>query len=218
MHYSEPVKKEISTSGKVVCDDLTERKKFISYQPNSWPEINNDISLFWKDLEKIFNETILSEIENVISDVKAVNGGLEHRGHVIALALFCAIDTLSSYAYQGEKVIMCSECKRKDSIGPRYQKYIEEFFPNSYKPYASNLYKFYRNDLVHGWNLFEVSILPGNESITKTQDNVLKFGLLNFFDALKESVKNFGNEFKTDEKIQKDSKNRYQQLRLSAKK
>lgn len=218
MHYSEPVKKESSTSGKVVCDDLAERKKFISYQPNSWPEINNDISLFWKDLEKIFNETILSEIENVISDAKTVNDGLEHRGHVVALALFCAIDTLSSYAYQDEKVVVCPECKRKDSIGPRYQKYIEEFFPNSYKPYASNLYKFYRNNLVHSWNLFEASILPGNESITKIQDNVLSFGLLNFFDALKESVKNFGDKFKTEEKLQKDSKNRYQQLHLSAKK
>ena len=72
--------------------------------------------------------------------------------------------------------------------------------------------------MVHSWNLFEASILPGNESITKIQDNVLSFGLLNFFDALKESVKNFGDKFKTEEKLQKDSKNRYQQLHLSAKK
>lgn len=218
MHYSKLVKKEGSTSGKVICNDLVEGEKFVSWQPSSWPEINNDLSSFWKDLEKIFNETILSEIENVISDAKIVNNGLSHRGHIVALALFCAIDTLSSYAYQNEKVIMCLACKRKDNIGPRYQKYIEEFFPNSYKSYASNLYKFYRNDLVHSWNLFEASILPGNESITKIHDNYLSFGLLNFFNALKESVKNFGDKFKTDEKLQKNSKKRYQQLRLSAKK
>lgn len=218
MHYSEPVKKESSTSGKVICNDLDEREKFVSWQPSSWPEINNDILSFWKDLGKIFDETILSEIENVISDAKVVNNGLSHRGYVVALALFCAIDTLSSYAYQDEKVVMCSKCNRKDSIGPRYQKYIEEFFPDPYKPYASNLYKFYRNNLVHSWNLFEASILPGDESITKIHDNYLSFGLLNFFDAVKESVKNFGDKFKTDEKLQKSSKKRYQQLRLSAKK
>lgn len=101
---------------------------FLPWQPTSWPAPNPDFQLFSADLEVILRETILVEIRNVIADAKQVNGGLEHRGHVIALSLLCAVDTLSSYAFEDVGIQMCEKCGRGDKIGPRYQKYIESFF------------------------------------------------------------------------------------------
>ena len=55
-------------------------------------------------LKNIFEESILGEIANVIDDVQHRHPDLRHRGHVIAIALMCALDAIASYGYRGHYV------------------------------------------------------------------------------------------------------------------
>ena len=50
-------------------------------------------------LKRIFEVSMLMEINNVIEDATQRNGSLEHRGHVLAISLLCALDAISSYGY-----------------------------------------------------------------------------------------------------------------------
>jgi hypothetical protein len=76
------------------------RPAFVAWQPSTWPvaptQVDED---FIYGLKGIFEESILGEISNVIADVLNTNSNLEHRGHVIAIALMCALDAISSYGY-----------------------------------------------------------------------------------------------------------------------
>ena len=120
---------------------------------------------------------MIDEINNVISDVNNTNESLEHRGHVIILALLCAIDSIAAYAFQG-------------GVGSRYENFISTYFPTEYQPFASEIYKLYRNSSVHSWNLFQVGIWLGKEPIT-TDGGSLSFGLINFQKALVKAVDTF---------------------------
>jgi hypothetical protein len=40
-------------------------------------------------VKKIFEESILGEIANVVSDATKCNGYLQYRGHVVAISLMC---------------------------------------------------------------------------------------------------------------------------------
>jgi hypothetical protein len=204
-------------SGELL-EGLKRRASFIAWQPSTWPEANADVELFSKDLQIIFEDSLLDEINNVISDAEKVNGDIQHRGHVIALALFCAVDTLSSYAFSVGGTEVCPTCgKGKEKIGPRYQEYIERFFPDDYKPFAEGLYKAYRNSLVHSWNLFEVAITPDNDPIQRygNGESIL-VGLLNFRDALEFSIENFIAGVRSDPELNKQAYLRYNALRAQA--
>jgi hypothetical protein len=180
---------------------------FLPWQPSSWPMPDADASQFAVNLKRIFHETVLDEIRNVITDAHKSNHSLEHRGHVVALALFCAVDTLSSYAYKDAGKDVCPDCKRSDKVGPKYKKYIENLFPESYRPYSKQIYEFYRNNMVHSWNLFQGTIWPDNEEI-EVIGGTLHFGLLNFFSALEKSVETFVEQLKSDEELQKSCRAR----------
>lgn|SRR3989338_5453326 len=191
------------------------QSQFIPWQPSTWP---NPPTIFDKNfaevLEKIIQETILNEIRNIISDANRVNGSLEYRGHVVALAMLCAVDTISSYAFPKTKAV-CQTCGRSDSIGPKYKKFIETFFPADYQPLAGDIYNLHRNSMVHSWNLFEAGILPGTEKINKT-GVALSFGLLNFFDALQIAARNFLVVLPGDPNLQQASLTRFTELKASA--
>ena len=90
-------------------------------------------------LKRIFEETILGEIGNVIAYVQHRYPDLEHRGHVIGIALMCALDAIASYGY------------RKHSVAD----FIRIHFSADYHPHADQIYELYRCSLVHSWNLFE---------------------------------------------------------------
>lgn len=175
----------------------------IPWRPSSWPNppTTYDAS-FGRTLEKIVKETMLNEIENVISDAHIVNGGLEYRGHVVVLAILCGVDAIAAYAFSG-------------GVGARYVKFISTFFPPSYQPFARDIYKLYRNSSVHSWNLFGAGILPGNEQMTE-DSGVLTFGLINFFDALKQAVGNFLSDLPKDRTLQRNCLRRYAELKRSA--
>ena len=176
---------------------------FVPWLPSTWPEppvsFNAD---FARTLKRIIKKTMLDEIENVISDARAANGSLEHRGHVVALAILCAIDSIAAYSFSGR-------------VGARYKKFISTFFPISYRPFAKDIYEFYRNSIVHSWNLFQVGIWPGNESIAKN-GGALSFGLINCFDALNKAVGNFLSELLKDPNLQQNCLKRYSYLKHSA--
>src|SRR6266568_764039 len=175
-----------SVSGPIIGTPPAGRPVFLPWQPSTWPSApaNADAN-FITDLRKIFDESILGEIRNVIQDIKTNNGDLQHRGHVVAIALMCALDALSSYGYRDKHMA----------------EFVRNHFPSDYPTHADEIYKLYRNSLVHSWNLFEVSILPGNEAVQKTSGTV-SFGLLDFFDALQTAANDFLDKLVWDKNLQ----------------
>lgn len=185
---------------------------FLAWQPSTWPGPPPAYSEeFRLVLEKIFRESLLSEIENVINDTPT----LEHRGHVVALSVLCAVDSLSSYAFRDIREVRCTSCGRTDRVGLRYQKYIGRFFPDEYKPFAEKIYKLYRNSIAHSWNLFEAGLSPGDDSI-KEVNGTICFGLKHFASALNESVKTFIDEISSRSELQDSALLRYRELRVTA--
>jgi hypothetical protein len=118
----------------------------------------------------------------------------------------CAIDTISAYAYRGTD---------KWNDGVHIQKFITNHFPQAFKQHAPAICKMYRNCLVHSWNLFEVTLLPHHEAVKHT-GGTLSFGLLTFFDGLKDAVANFLDELTHDPGLQKKTLSRYQALKQTA--
>jgi hypothetical protein len=177
---------------------------FFAWQPSTWPATPTAVDeRFVFTLKRIFEESILGEIANVISDATKCNGDLQYRGHVVAISLMCALDAIASYGYRGEK-------------GVHLRDFIASHFPADYQPYAAEIYGFYRCSLVHSWNLFEASIYPGNEQISNT-GGALSFGLLNFFNALTAAAGDFLEKLETDVGLQANTLGRYERLRSSAK-
>ncbi len=123
---------------------ITPAQDFVAWQPSTWPEppasADED---FIKTLKRIFEESILGEINNVLTDVRKANGGFDNRGHVLAISMMCALDAIASYAYE----------RRKHHFGV----FIASHFPNDYRKHAGAFYKLYRNSLIHSWNLFETA-------------------------------------------------------------
>lgn len=193
---------------------------FVPWQPSSWPEAPKDWEgEFGSALKFIIDETMMKEIENVFQDVLNQNedrpNPLAHRGHVLLVALLCAVDTLSSYAYRNLEKEVCGECGRGDGVGPRYKRFIERHFPDSYKAYAEALYKVYRNTSVHSWHLFKVAIVPGHDDI-REEGGSLVFGLLGFAAALRHAIENFFEKLKDDPELQASVLKRYTELRTTA--
>ncbi len=150
-----------------------------------------------------------------MNDLSKYNFG--GRGHVIALAIFCAIDAISSYFLSNKETEKCCECGRGDNVGPRYKEYIKRFFPEPYNNFAEKLYILYRCTLTHNWNLFEIAITPSyNQDINAKDIHIL--GLKEFFKALSRSVCSAFDEFDRDENIKSSYLHRYKNLRKIAKK
>lgn len=206
----------VAASGTNV-DLLPTGTEFVPWQPSTWPPAPPS---FQKELHevlgRIIRETIIEEIANVVGDVRKTNGDLQYRGHVIAIAMLCAVDTLSSYAFDASGSKRCPACKRGDKVGPRYTMFIEKFFPNEYRPFAANIYNLYRNAMIHSWNLFQVTIYPDDETVRDDQGTV-SFGLLNFFTALQGAARRFLVDLESDGNLQAVALNRYRFLKRSAK-
>lgn len=197
-------------SGSVVPAQPAVQLTFLPWQPTTWPATPQGFDKgFYDTVEIIFNDTIIREISNVINDILASNNNsLEHRGHVVAIVLLCAVDAISSYAY--------SDITGKDATGKRYRKFLENHFPPNYQPFASEIYKLYRNSTVHSWNLFEATMFPGYEPINAS-NNTMSFGLLDFFEALKDGLTDFLDKLKTDAALQNNVLRRYGELKKTAK-
>jgi hypothetical protein len=154
---------------------------------------------FIETLQTVFRDAILGEIKNVITDAQASNGDLQHRGHVIGIALMCALDAISSYGYRGQHTA----------------KFIRAHFPSNFHPFADGIYNAYRVSLVHKWNLFAATLYPDDMPI-RDENGTVAFGLLTFFDALVSATEDYLNRLTTDAALQQNTLNRYSDLRNSA--
>jgi hypothetical protein len=174
---------------------------FYAWQPSTWPAAPAtwDPALI-VTIRRIFEESMLNEIGNVIADA---GGDLQHRGHVVAIGLLCALDAISSYGYG-----------RKN--GKQIPPFIRAHFPGDYRPHAKRLLKLYRHAMVHSWNLFAAAILPGFDPVTN-DGVVLCFGLLNLRDALSKGVEDYLAKLATSRTLQTATLTRYRQLRNSSK-
>jgi hypothetical protein len=178
-----------------------------AWLPSTWPATPTSVDApFIAALKTIFDGSILSEIKNVVADAQARNGDLEHRGHVVAIALMCALDAISAYGYRG--------VAGWDN-GVHIENFIKNHFPPDYQLHAAAIRALYRNCLIHSWNLFEVTLRPGNESIQL--NGTLSFGLLNFLSALETATSDFLTKLASDPTLQRTTLERYQALRATAK-
>jgi hypothetical protein len=179
-----------------------EMVRFVPWQPSAWPAAPADDHEFVLIVKRIFELSMLLEISNVMDDATARTGGLEHRGHVIAISLFCALDAISSYGY-GKK------------NGRQIPPFVRAHFPPSYRPHAEALLQAYRHALIHSWNLFIVALTPEQEVIT-ARGGILSFGLRNFFDALKQSTESFLEQLHYQPALLAKARTRYEELRRTA--
>jgi len=177
--------------------------QFVPWQPSAWPDAPSDPHEFVIVLKRIFEQSMLMEINNVIEDATARQGSLEHRGHVIAGSMLCALDAISSYGYG-------------PLSGNQIPPFIRAHFPDNYRPFADAVLNLYRHALIHSWNLFEAALTPGNEPISE-DGGVISYGLLNFFDALKHGTEDFLEQVVGDAKLQGAARDRYKGLRDTAK-
>jgi hypothetical protein len=174
---------------------------FQAWQPSTWPKAPSKWEASLIDtLRQIFNESILNEINNVIADA---GDNLQHRGHVVAIALLCALDAVSSYGYGAKS-------------GKQIPDFISAHFSPEYHPHASKILYLYRHAMIHSWNLFEAAILPGNDSIANNH-GVLCFGLLHFRNAIFKGVEDYLKQLGTDKHLQKNTLSRYRSLTSTAK-
>jgi hypothetical protein len=188
-----------SVTGAIVQGSA--KPQFEAWKPSTWPAAPKQWNAtFVKTIAQIFQESILDEIDNVISDAK---GDLNYRGHVVAIALFCALDAISSYGYGARS-------------GKQIPDFVRAHFPLDYRPHAKSLLELYRHAMIHSWNLFEVAIQPGNEPITSA-GGILGFGLLSFRKALDVGTSDFLNRLAGDVQLQTRTRDRYEQLRGTAK-
>jgi hypothetical protein len=120
----------------------------------------------------------------------------------VGLALMCALEAVSAYGYRDRSKTYMAD-------------FIANHFPQKYRQHSQRFYILYRVSLVHNWNLFEATLLPGNENVADS-NGTLSFGLLNFFGALQSAVRDFLCQLKTDEELQKSALKRYRALRKTA--
>jgi len=174
---------------------------FVPWQPSTWPQAPRVFDqAFCDTLRKIFQETMLDELRNVVDDIKGANAEspfpLEHRGHVVAVACMCALDAIASYGYKNRHV----------------KKFARNHFPNDYRPFANRIYPEYRLNLVHAWNLFgEAALLPGSEPI-KEIAGVLHLGILNFVESFEKAVAHFLDELESNRELQARALHRYKEV------
>jgi hypothetical protein len=174
--------------------------EFLAWQPSTWPSPPAawDSSMI-SVIRRIFEESMLDEIDNVIADAK---GDLRHRGHVVAIALLCALDTVSSYGYGAH-------------CGAQIPEFVRTHFPAEYRAHGKALLELYRHAMVHSWNLFGAAVRPGNDTVTCV-NNVLSFGLLNLRGALAEGIESYLEDLKANPHLQGMTLLRYTDLRSSA--
>jgi hypothetical protein len=204
MKYQLDFSAKISTASPPITGAIvtgTSPLLFAAWQPSTWPAASaSSPGEFVEVLKRIFEESILGEVRNVIGDITKSNGTLAFRGHVVAISMMCALDAISSYGYRGKK----------------NGKFITGHFPDEYRPHAYEIYKVFRSSMVHSWNLFEAS-LYADDSTIRLEGGTLAFGLLNFFDALVVGTEDFLNCLPAGGDLLTNSINRYEELRTTAK-
>jgi hypothetical protein len=177
----------------------------VPHHPSTWPDFTNCDTEFMAVLRRIFDESILGEIDNVIRDAQQCNGNLDNRGYVVALALMCALDAISSYGYGSRR-------------GAQIPEFIRAHLPRPYHRIATVIRNAYRDMQVHAWHLFAVGITADDaEAITWNSNGVPCIQILHLRDALRLGVEGYFEKLKTDRTLRSNTLRRYLELRRKAK-
>ncbi len=181
---------------------ITPNSGTFAWLPSTWPPAPVPIdSAFVDTLANIFRAGMLEEIQNVIDDAFASGGSLEHRGHVVAVAMMCALDSLSCFASKAKKQKV------------RIANFVQNFFPMEFHEFAEDIYLGFRNGLVHEWFLTRVVFLPDEEPITREDGKPVSMGLLTFQRGLEQSVSGFVDTLRSDPFLCRIASARYESLR-----
>jgi hypothetical protein len=192
----------ISASGAYVVPD---QLGTFAWLPSTWPSPPSvPDEAFIELLAAIFQTGMLDEIGNVIEDAFVRNGNLEHRGHVIAISMMCALDSLSRFASveEGQRA--------------RVTSFVRNFFPFEFSSFADNINTGSRNGLVHEWFMTEVAFLPDDEPITVEANVTVSMGLLTFKNGLERSVVSFVGSLRTSDDFRQFALDRYTKLQSTA--
>jgi hypothetical protein len=173
--------------------------------PSTWPAAPRKFDEgFAVLLQTLFEDAVLTEIRNVIEDSLARNNSLERRGHVIGVAMMCALDSLSCFASMEPKQ------------GDRIRHFIRKFFGPEFHPFADIVYRGYRNGLVHEWFLTTVAFTPDDEPVIVEASGNISMGLLTFHKGLENSVSTFLKTLRADTATQRQALRRYRKLQQEA--
>ena len=176
----------------------------ITYQTNTWPAYqemetttNDYIAGF---LEHIYKKGNMTEVLIIMEKFHQCGGV----GHVVLISICSLIDSISAYYTGGGKV------------GYRFTGYISKYFPTNYAGKEDDIYKAFRCDGVHGWNLHKSSIsgVPNDgEHLTIYENKVIHLSLYDFFNDLIKSFDKYLAELRVDDNLKKNFLKRYKEIR-----
>ena len=121
--------------------------QFVAWLPSTWPATPIAVDeRFVFTLKRIFEDWYLRNCK-CIADATKCNGDLQHRGHVVAISLMCALDAISGYGYSGKN-------------GTHIRDFISNHFPPDYKQHAADIYGFYRSALCIAGTYLKLPFTP----------------------------------------------------------
>ncbi|MHA2061782.1 MAG: hypothetical protein ACW963_05785, partial [Candidatus Sifarchaeia archaeon] len=141
----------------------------VYHRTDTWPtaddlekQTNDVIADF---ISKIYRKGVFCEINKLMTCDQYKNcAGI---GHIVLIAITCAIDSLSAFASGGGRV------------GDRFTGFIAKYFPNKYSGKENSIYKAFRCDSVHGWNLHRSTISgkPNDQAHLSESNGVIYISL-----------------------------------------
>ena len=149
----------------------------------------------------IFRDGVFIEIKRLLESEEYPRcGGI---GHIVLIAICSAIDSLSAYAFGG------------GGVGARYTGFISKYFPNDYTGKEQEIYKVFRCDSVHGWNLHKsvISGIPNDPNHLKSINNVLSISLYDFFNDLNKAFDQYCNQLRMDNSLKMNFLKRYKEVK-----
>jgi len=175
------------------------------HRTDTWPSIteleNESNDIVAEFIEKIFRHGVFKEIDRIMTCNNFPKcGGI---GHIVLISICCAIDSLSAYASGGGKV------------GNRFTNFIAKYFPNKYSGKEEKIYKAFRCDSVHGWNL-QNSTISGNAKDPKhlsEPSGIIYISLYDFFNDLIKAFNNYLSDLKKDDDICNNLLKRYKNIK-----
>jgi hypothetical protein len=186
----------LSVSGALVP---TNARVFVPRLPSTWPPVTMPPDLAFVDtLQRLFQDGMLVELENVCGDIAANHPkGLQGRGHVVAVAMMSMLDSLSQFAYPTDRQHI------------RIPNYVENYFPAEFHAIRQELNDGYRNGLIHEWFMRGVAFLPDGEPISIQANGSPILGLLTFKAGLTESVHRFLADLRNNQQRRAEAASRY---------
>ena len=192
---------------------MIDLRKTIYHMTKTWPkyenlknESNSTIADF---ISKIYKKGIFREINRLLTcDIYDENTQTHYTncagiGHIVLIAICCAIDSLSAFASGGGKV------------RNRFTSFIARYFPSNYSGKESKIYEAFRCDSVHGWNLHKSSIsgYVNDPKHLSEEGGTIYISLYDLFNDLNKAFDNYYQELKEDNTIKNNLLKRYKDIK-----